>query len=252
MVFCSTKRMVDEVVERLPGRGFAAEALHGDVSQTGRERVLRTFREGRIEVLVATDVAARGLDVPDVALVVNFDIPPDPEYYVHRIGRTGRSGQGGEAITFVNPREMRELQVIERVTGAHIRRGEMPTPAEAEERETQILEERVLGALESGAWRRFSHVAAGLGADRDPLEVAAAALALASERRTGHTRPGTAARLERAAQPAPEERRRTEAGPAPRHWEPRKRASNTHPKRQSGGAFPAARPGKKARARSRA
>jgi ATP-dependent RNA helicase DeaD len=107
---------VDEVVERLQARGYPADGLHGDISQSLREKVLKSFRDGRIEVLVATDVAARGLDVSDVTLVVNFDIPPDPEYYVHRIGRTGRLGKSGEAITFVNPREMRELKAIERAT----------------------------------------------------------------------------------------------------------------------------------------
>ena len=93
IVFCATKRMVDEVVAGLTARGYPAEALHGDISQVMRERVLRSFRAGQFEVLVATDVAARGLDVPEVSHVVNFDIPPDPEYYVHRIGRTGRYGR---------------------------------------------------------------------------------------------------------------------------------------------------------------
>jgi ATP-dependent RNA helicase DeaD len=116
MVFCATKRMVDEVAERIQARGYGAEPIHGNIIQPLREKVLRAFREGRTEVLVATDVAARGLDVPEVELVIKFDIPPDPEYYVHRIGRTARAGQRGEAITFVNPREMRELKLIERVT----------------------------------------------------------------------------------------------------------------------------------------
>jgi ATP-dependent RNA helicase DeaD len=93
IVFCATKRMVDEAVERLQAGGYSAEALHGDISQPGREKVLRAFREGRTEVLVATDVTSRGLDVPEVSLVVNFDIPPDPEYYVHRID--ARGGWGG-------------------------------------------------------------------------------------------------------------------------------------------------------------
>jgi len=137
--------MVDEVVEGLGARGYQAEALHGDISQVMRERVLRSFRAGQTEVLVATDVAARGLDVPEVSHVINFDIPPDPEYYVHRIGRTGRSGRSGVAITFVNPREMRALRIIERVTGAHIRRDEVPTAAEVEEREARCSK--------SGCWR---------------------------------------------------------------------------------------------------
>src|SRR5204862_4277545 len=133
--------MVDEVVERLQARGFGVEGLHSDITQAGREKVLRGFRAGRTELLVATDVAARGLDVPEVSLVVNFDIPPDPEYYVHRIGRTARLGRGGVAITFVNPREMPELRMIERATGARIRRAEVPSAAEAEQREVQLLEE---------------------------------------------------------------------------------------------------------------
>jgi ATP-dependent RNA helicase DeaD len=140
LTFCATKRTVDDVVERLQARGYLAEGLHGDMSQPVRQKVLRSFREGRTEVLVATDVAARGLHITDVALVVNFDIPPDPEYYVHRIGRTARAGRQGEAITFVNPREMHELKVIERVTGARIRRAEVPTAAEAGEREAQLLQ----------------------------------------------------------------------------------------------------------------
>jgi ATP-dependent RNA helicase DeaD len=179
MVFCATKRMVDELAERLPTRGYSVQAIHGDVTQPGRERALKAFRDGRADVLIATDVAARGLDVPDVSLVVNFDIPPDPEFYVHRIGRTGRSGKAGEAITFVNPREMRELKVIERVTGAQIRRGEAPTPREVEERANQRLETRLREALEGVAWRRYIDVVEGLTSEWDALEIAAAALSVA-------------------------------------------------------------------------
>jgi len=197
LVFCGTKRMVDEVVERLQGRGYLAEGLHGDFTQTVREKALRAFRGGQSEVLVATDVAARGLDIPDVSPVVNFDIPPDPEYYVHRIGRTGRLGKRGEAITFVNPREMRELRVIERVTGSRIRREQVPTGAEAEAREAQILEERLAEMLATGKWGRYRAVVEGLLDDHDPVDVAAAALAVAAARPTRATprttRPGHAA-----------------------------------------------------------
>lgn len=182
LVFCATKRMVDEVVEGLQGRGYLAEGLHGDMSQPVREKVLRAFRAGQTEVLVATDVAARGLDIPDVSPVVNFDLPPDPEYYVHRIGRTGRLGRRGEAITFVNPWEMRELKVIERITGARIRREEVPTVAEVEEREAQILEERLDQVLATGQWGPYRAVVEDLLDDRDPIDVAAAALALAAGR----------------------------------------------------------------------
>ncbi len=185
MVFCTTRRMVDEVVERLQARGYVAEAIHGDISQPLREKVLRAFREGRTEVLVGTDVAARGLDVPEVGLVVNFDIPPDPECYVHRIGRTGRAGQRGEAITFVNPRQMGELKSIERATGARIRRAEVPTAAEAEERDLQVLEERVLDVLSRDGWGRYRAVVEDLLEDHDPVDVAAAALALSVTARPG-------------------------------------------------------------------
>jgi ATP-dependent RNA helicase DeaD len=180
IVFCATKRTVDDVVEGLGARGYQAEALHGDISQVMRERVLRSFRAGQTEVLVATDVAARGLDVPEVSHVINFDIPPDPEYYVHRIGRTGRSGRSGVAITFVNPREMRALRIIERVTGAHIRREEVPTAAEVEEREAEMLEARLLATLSKGNWGRYRPIVEELFEAHDPIDVAAAALSLAA------------------------------------------------------------------------
>ena len=180
VVFCATKRMVDEAVERLIARGYQANGLHSDINQAGRERILGSFRDGRTEVLVATDVAARGLDVPDVSLVVNFDIPPDPEYYVHRIGRTGRVGRGGVAITFVNPREMQELRQIERATGAKIRRAEVPTAQEAEQREVQLLEERLLDVLAKGNLMAYRLVVEELVDDHDPIDIAAAALLMAA------------------------------------------------------------------------
>jgi superfamily II DNA/RNA helicase len=189
--------MVDEVVDGLQARGYLADGLHGDHTQATREKVLRSFRSGRIEVLVATDVAARGLDIPEVSHVVNFDIPPDPEYYVHRIGRTGRLGRSGEAITFVNPRQMRELKVIERVTGAHIRREEVPTVAEVEEREFQALEERLQASLASGTWGRYRSMIEELADEHDPVDLAAAALAMAVDR-------GSADRRTTAAPEAPE------------------------------------------------
>jgi ATP-dependent RNA helicase DeaD len=182
IVFCATKRMVDEVQEKLQARGYSSEALHGDISQSSREKVLRGFRDGRTEVLVATDVAARGLDIPDVAIVINFDIPPDPEYYVHRIGRTGRAGSSGLAVTFINPREQRELAYIEKVTGARIRRGELPTAAEVDDRETELYQERLRTMLQSEDWHPFREVVQALMEDFDPLDVAAAAAAIGMAR----------------------------------------------------------------------
>ncbi|MCC7371250.1 MAG: DEAD/DEAH box helicase [Chloroflexi bacterium] len=195
IVFCATKRMVDEVSEGLNARGYPAEALHGDISQAMRERVLRGFRGGQTEVLVATDVAARGLDIPEVSHVINFDIPPDPEYYVHRIGRTGRYGRRGAAITFVNPREMRILKVIERVTGAHIRREEVPTAAEAEEREIEILRDRLTSTLSAGGWGRYRPMIEELLLeDHDPVDLAAAALQLVASGVVSTRRMGSATR----------------------------------------------------------
>ncbi|MSQ23130.1 MAG: DEAD/DEAH box helicase [Chloroflexi bacterium] len=183
MVFCATKRMVDEVVEGLQSRGYLAEGLHGDMSQPLREKVLRGFRAGTTEVLVATDVAARGLDIPAVSHVVNFDIPPDPEYYVHRIGRTARLGRSGEAITFVNPRELGQLKNIERTTGAPIRRGQVPTAADAQERANEILEEQLIHEMNGGRLGRYRAVVEALVAEYDPIDVAAAALSLREARR---------------------------------------------------------------------
>lgn len=182
LVFCATKRMVDELTEDLRGYGFRAAGLHGDMSQAVRESTLAEFRRGQVEVLVGTDVAARGLDIPDVGLVVNFDIPPDAEAYTHRIGRTGRMGKRGEAITFVNPREMRELHVIERITGARIRRGQLPTAAEVAEREREVLEEQVERALQTAKWGPYRDLVEALSDEHDPLDVAAAAIALLAEK----------------------------------------------------------------------
>ncbi len=182
IVFCATKRMVDEVQEKLQARGYSSEALHGDISQSSREKVLRSFRDGRTEVLVATDVAARGLDIPDVTIVINFDIPPDPEYYVHRIGRTGRAGMSGLAVTFVNPREQRELAYIEKVTGARIRRAELPTAAEVDDRETELYQDRLRTMLQTEDWHPFREVVQSLMEDYDPVDVAAAAAAIGMAR----------------------------------------------------------------------
>ena len=109
IVFCNTKRTVDEATEALLARGYAVDRLHGDITQQMRERVLNRFREGTIEVLVATDVAARGLDIDEIDLVVNYDLPQDPEDYVHRIGRTGRAGRSGRAVSFVFGRDVHRL-----------------------------------------------------------------------------------------------------------------------------------------------
>ena len=131
IIFGRTKRRVDELSEALSIRGYSAEGIHGDLTQAKRDSVLRHFREGTTEILVATDVAARGLDIPGVTHVYNFDIPQDPESYVHRVGRTGRAGQSGIATTFVTPREIEHLKLIEQLIKRKIVRKPVPTLIEA-------------------------------------------------------------------------------------------------------------------------
>ena len=127
MIFCRTKIGVDELGESLLARGYTVETLHGDLSQAQRDRVMRRFRSGQADILIATDVAARGLDIPEVSHVINFDAPESAEAYVHRIGRTGRAGRAGSAITLVTPREVRWLRQIERITKARIEGRRLPT-----------------------------------------------------------------------------------------------------------------------------
>jgi ATP-dependent RNA helicase DeaD len=127
IIFCRTKKGVDELTDSLQARGYLAGGLHGDLTQQQRDRVMNAFRQGEIELLVATDVAARGIDVGSVSHVVNYDIPQDVESYVHRIGRTGRAGRKGMALTLVTPREMKQLRQIEKETGARLEARELPT-----------------------------------------------------------------------------------------------------------------------------
>ncbi|MFC7337951.1 DEAD/DEAH box helicase [Haloferula chungangensis] len=134
IVFCNTKRTVDEATEALLARGYAVDRLHGDITQQMRERVLNRFRDGTIEVLVATDVAARGLDIDEIDLVVNYDLPQDPEDYVHRIGRTGRAGRSGRAVSFVFGRDVHRLETIERYTRSPIKRARVPSQEQVEGR----------------------------------------------------------------------------------------------------------------------
>src|SRR5699024_11520830 len=127
-----TKKRVDEIAEGLQARGFRAEGGHGDLTQGKRMAALKKFKNGRIDVLVATDVAARGLDISGITNVYNFDIPQDPDSYVHRIDRTGRAGRTGEAISFVTPREIPHLRLIEQVTKSKMTRLVPPTNQEAQ------------------------------------------------------------------------------------------------------------------------
>lgn len=147
IVFGRTKRRVAELSEALMKRGYAADGLHGDLSQNQRDAVMRKFRDGSIDVLVATDVAARGLDISGVTHVINFDLPQDPESYVHRIGRTGRAGKEGTSWTFVTPRETDHLHFIERVNRIRIAKKALPTVAEAMEGKQRVIADRLIEAI---------------------------------------------------------------------------------------------------------
>ncbi len=155
IIFCATKLMVDDIVEQLNARGYLADKLHGDMTQMMRERVMNRFRKRSIEFLVATDVAARGLDVKEIEVVFNYDLPNDGEDYVHRIGRTGRAGKGGKAVTFVAGRELYKLQNIIRFTKGNIRRGKVPTLEMVEARRADTFFTTLRETLEKGAFRRY-------------------------------------------------------------------------------------------------
>ena len=130
LIFCNTKRMVDDLAESLKGRGYFAEGLHGDLSQAQRDKVMNSFRNGTTEILIATDVAARGIDVDDVEAVFNYDVPQDIEYYVHRIGRTGRAGRTGRSFTLVVGKEIYKIRDIERVCHTKIKPRAIPSAAD--------------------------------------------------------------------------------------------------------------------------
>ena len=179
MIFCRTKLGVDELGEALMARGYGVETLHGDLSQAQRDRVMRRFRSGQADILIATDVAARGLDIPEVSHVINYDIPESAEAYVHRIGRTGRAGRTGEAVTLVVPRETRWLRQIERTIRARIEPRRLPTAADVAARRREAMKQRVLEVLENeDGYAQYLATAADLAEERDAVEVSAAILKL--------------------------------------------------------------------------
>jgi ATP-dependent RNA helicase DeaD len=149
IIFCSTKIMVDDLDEHLHSRGYAVDRLHGDLSQAQRNRVMEKFRERKFEFLIATDVAARGLDVDDLEVVFNFDLPNDAEDYTHRIGRTGRAGKSGRAITFVSGQEIYKLQHMVRFAKLKIRRDRIPSLDEVDEARASVFFEKVRATLEA-------------------------------------------------------------------------------------------------------
>lgn len=177
IVFCNTKKRVDDLVEQLQGRGYFAEGLHGDMKQIQRDAVMKKFRNGTIEILVATDVAARGIDVDDVDFVINYDLPQDEEYYVHRIGRTGRAGKKGKAFSFVVGREIYKLRDIMKFTKAKIHLGKLPSLSDIEEAKTDAFIEKVKSVIEENHLSKYINlVEKMMNEDISSIDIAAALL----------------------------------------------------------------------------
>ncbi len=179
LVFCRTRLEVDSLVETLNAHGHQAEALHGGMEQRQRDRVMGRFREGKAEILVATDVAARGLDIERLSHVVNYDVPASADTYVHRIGRTGRAGRGGTAITLAEPREHRLLRVMEATTKQKIEVAPIPTVADLRARRLEITRASLRERLLAGDLDRTRVVVDALAAEFDIVDIAAAAVQLA-------------------------------------------------------------------------
>jgi ATP-dependent RNA helicase DeaD len=154
IIFCNTRRMVDDLVEHLNAQGYSADRLHGEMTQAMRDRVMNKFRKSGLEFLVATDVAARGIDVDNIEVVFNYDLPYDGEDYVHRIGRTGRQGRSGRAISFASGREVFQIRNIERYANTRIHRAKPPTVNEVEEARTNSVLDKVRATLKSGEFKR--------------------------------------------------------------------------------------------------
>ncbi|HYC33378.1 MAG TPA: DEAD/DEAH box helicase [Gemmatimonadales bacterium] len=181
IVFCRTRTEVDELAETVNAHGFRAEALHGGMTQEQRDRVMKKLRGGAADLLVATDVAARGLDIPRLTHVVNYDVPSSPEAYVHRIGRVGRAGREGVAITLAEAREHRLLRNIEQLTKRKIDVQAVPTVADVQARRLEQLRESIRETLVGGDLDRFRVVVESLAGEYDPVEVAMAAVKLAED-----------------------------------------------------------------------
>jgi ATP-dependent RNA helicase DeaD len=196
IVFCRTRTEVDELAETLSARGYRADALHGGLSQDQRDTVMRKFRTRKTDLLIATDVAARGLDVQHVSHVVNYDVPVAADAYVHRIGRTGRAGRAGVAITLAEPREHRMLGNIERVTKQRIEIAPVPTVADLQARRQDVIRAGLREIIAAGDLDAFRGIVAPLGEEFDLLDVAAAALKQADPR-PGSVEPEIPAVLER-------------------------------------------------------
>lgn len=176
IIFCRTKKGVDELVENLQSRGYSSGAIHGDLKQSQRDRVMKKFREGIVDLLVATDVAARGIDVDDIDLVINYDMPEDFEYYVHRIGRTGRAGRKGLAYTLVTGKQIRTLRALEAYIKGKIVRKAVPTINDIVEKKKETIGQEIGQTIEKGGLSEYANLAEKLSEEYSSIDVAAALL----------------------------------------------------------------------------
>jgi len=201
IVFCRTRLEVDDVTETLQAHGYGAQAIHGGMVQRQRDRVMSLFRQQKADILVATDVAARGLDIEHVSHVVNFDVPLSPEVYVHRIGRTGRAGREGVAITIVDPRQSRLMRNIESLTRQKVEIAALPTPADLRARRVTATVEALKATLGAGGYTELRGVVESLAQEFDVIDIAAAALAML-DGAGGAQEPGPQASVAQASRPA--------------------------------------------------
>jgi len=182
IIFARTKMMTIALAEKLEARGFAAEALNGDMSQNLREATVNKLKSGKLDILIATDVAARGLDVPRISHVINYDVPYDTESYVHRIGRTARAGREGDAILFISPREKRMLRSIEKATNQKIERMDLPSHSHVNERRVDKFKQRITDTLTNGKDNQlFADIVESYSIEHDvpPVEIAVALASMA-------------------------------------------------------------------------
>jgi ATP-dependent RNA helicase DeaD len=232
IVFCRTRLEVDELCEAMNAHGYRAEALHGGFAQEQRDRVMKRFRGGKTDLLVATDVAARGLDIEHVSHVVNYDLPSEPDAYVHRIGRTGRAGREGVAITFVEPREHRLLKNIQHATGQKVTVETLPTVADLRTRRLELTRASLRETVLAGELEPYRSVVTALASELDPLDVAAAAVKLAHH--ASHAEVGALAEEQDVSiEPAPRRERRALGERPPFATRPgaTKRGARDHPER---------------------
>ena len=219
LIFCRTRLEVDEVTVMLNSRGHRAEAIHGGMSQMQRDRVMQAFRVGQTQLLVATDVAARGLDIPHVSHVINYDLPSSAEVYVHRIGRTGRAGREGAAVTILDPREQRLLRSIEQLTRAKVVVAPVPSVADLLATRLERTRTAIQETINAGDLEAFRGVITAMTDSDDPTTIAAAALKLVFRAQGGDRAeeeiPTTTRRSAEWSQPA-----RRDGAPRPRHAAP--------------------------------